>query len=107
MALYAERAALASDPTFLARTRTAAVRYAMYLAAGERNTGAWVLAYSVLTSPDAWARQFALAVSTEPSTLTEADDDPAVDDADGDTALQYSLENRVWPAFASGQAPAA
>jgi hypothetical protein len=83
------------------------MRYAMYLAAGDRNTGAWVLAYSVLTSPEAWARQFALAVSTEPATLSGASDDPALDDENGDTALQYALENRVWPAFAAGQAPAA
>lgn len=102
MALYADRAALANDPTFLARTRNAAMRYALYVSDGERATDAWALARSYLSSPEVWTRQFALAVSTEPETLSGAANDPAADTTDGDTALQYAVENRVWPAFSAG-----
>jgi hypothetical protein len=105
MALYADRAELATDPTFLARTRNAAMRYAMYVSDGDRKSDAWALARSFLSSPEAWTQQFALAVSTEPETLSGATNDPAADTAEGDTALQYAVENRVWPAFSAGLSP--
>jgi hypothetical protein len=99
MALYADRAVLANDPVFLGRTRNAAMRYSMYQAdAGDP------LAMSFLGSPDTWTRQFALAISTEPEALSGEANDPAADTADGDTALQYAMENRVWPAFSAGLA---
>jgi hypothetical protein len=36
--------------------------------------------------------------------LSGDQNDPAADTADGDTALQYAIENRVWPAFSAGLA---
>jgi hypothetical protein len=104
--LYADRAELVNNPVFLGRTRNAAMRYALYLSDGDdHETGVWTLATQVLTSPDTWTRQFALAVSTEPETLSGAPEDPAIDSAEGDTALQYAMENRVWPAFADSLEP--
>lgn len=105
MATYAERATLAADMTFRGRTRNAATKYAMYLSPNNDNTDDWHLARSVLNNPDFWAQQFALAVSSEPETLSGETNDPAVDTDDGDAALQYAVEMRVWPAYSVGLAP--
>lgn len=104
MATYAERAQLAVDVTFQGRVRNAAIKYALYLGPDPQPTGAWELARQVLSSPDHWTRQFALAVSTEPETLSGTDADPGADSDDGDAALTYSIEQRVWPAFSAGMA---
>lgn len=105
MATYAERAELANDLAFQFRTRNAATRFAMYTSAADDGTDAWYLARNVLNNPDHWARQFALAVSSEPETLSGDANDPAVDSDEGDTALQYAVEMRVWPAYSVGLAP--
>jgi hypothetical protein len=105
MATYAERGALAYDTTFHARVRNAAMKYALYLGPNNDETGTWALANSVISSPDHWTRQFALAVSSEPETLSGETNDPAADSDDGDTALQYAIETRVWAAFAAGLEP--
>jgi hypothetical protein len=102
MALYAERSVLASDPVFLGRVRNAAMRFALYQSeTNSSSSGALSLASAFLNAPDIWAHQFALAVSTEPETLSGDANDPAVDSDDGDTALQYAMETRVWPSFAA------
>jgi hypothetical protein len=107
MATYADRADLASDPVFLGRTRNAAMKYALYLGPTNDGTGTWALANSVLSSPDHWTRQFATAVSTEPETLSGDANDPATVTDEGDAALTYAIEQRVWPAFAAGLSPSA
>lgn len=107
MATYAERAALASDMTFQDRTKNGAVKYAMYLGPTEDGSDAWYLARSVLSNPEHWSRFFAQAVASEPDTLEGGDTDPAVDTDAGDAALQYAIEQRVWPAYAAGMAPPA
>lgn len=104
MALYADRAVLATDPVFLGRTRNAAMRFSLYTTQSDDATDEPLnLALSFLGSPDTWTRQFALAISTEPETLSGTANDPAVDSDEGDAALQYAMENRVWPAFSVGQ----
>ena len=105
MATYAERAELANDATFQNRTKNGSVQYAMYLGPNDDGTDAWYLARSVLSNPDHWSRFFAQAVASEPATLGGDTDDPAVDSDEGDTALQYAIEQRVWPAYAAGMAP--
>lgn len=105
MATYSERAALAVDPVFQGRTKNAATKYAMYQMPSDDESDAWYLARSVLNNPDHWARQFALAVSSEPETLGGEQNDPAVDSDEGDAALQYAVEMRVWPAYSVGMAP--
>lgn len=105
MATYAERATLANDMTFQGRTKNAATRYAMYITPDNDGSDAWYLARNVLNNPDHWARQFALAVSSEPETLAGGEADPAADTDPGDAALQYAVEQRVWPAYSVGMAP--
>lgn len=107
MATYAQRAELANDVTFNNRVRNAATRFAMYQVPADDGTDAWYLARNVLNNPDFWTRQFALAVSTEPETLSGDDNDPAIDSDEGDAALQYAVEQRVWPAYSVGLAPPA
>lgn len=105
MALYSDRSELSFDPTFVGRCRNAATKYAMYRVPNDDGSDAWHLARNVLNNPDHWARQFALAVSSEPETLGGGTDDPAVDSTDGDAAMQYAIEQRVWPAYSPGMAP--
>lgn len=107
MATYAERTALANDMTFQNRTKNAAIKYAMYLGPTDDGSDAWYLARSVLSNPEHWSRFFALAVSSEPETLSGGTNDPAVDSDEGDAALQYAVEQRVWPAYSAGMGPPA
>lgn len=105
MATYAQRAALANDATFQGRTENGAIKYALYLGPTDDDSDAWHLARSVLNNPEHWSRFFALAISSEPETLSGGTNDPAVNSDDGDTALQYAIEQRVWPAYAAGMSP--
>lgn len=102
MATYHERADLASDPVFVARTRTALVKYASYLTQqGSVAANDLRMAKSVLGAPDHWAQRFAIVLAAEADALSGLENDPAADTDAGDTALTYAVEVRVWKAFAA------
>lgn len=98
---FNERAQLAGNPTFQARVRQAAVKYAMYISANPATTDANVrLLKSVLADPDRFAALFAVASAQNDFAGDGSANDCSVDSAQGDSALSSVIEGSVWPAFA-------
>jgi hypothetical protein len=102
MATYHERADLAGDPTFIARVRQAAVKYALYISPQPATADADVrMAKSVLGAPDHWAATFAIAAAANDFILSGDAGDGSIDSDAGDTALSSVVEGQVWPAYAA------
>lgn len=101
MATYHERATLAGDPILIARTRQAAVKYALYISANPATPDASLrMAKSVLGDPDRWATVFAIGAATN-DFIGATEGDPSLDTEAGDAALSSVVEGTLWPAYAA------
>lgn len=87
---FAARAAIAEDPAFIRRVRTALTTAAVNVAAEPTNTdnhdARRLLSSQILANPNGWAAVVAVGVATNPNTGT-GNSDPATDDG----ALEYVI----------------
>lgn len=102
MATLAERAEISNDGIFINRVKVAMLEAAIAIVNEDPQTASHAeratLALQTINSPDEWARRMAVAVVTNPNTGSGSSD-PAVDDADGDSALQFVVAS-IWNAVA-------
>lgn len=100
MATLFERATDAEDPTLIARTRQALVKWVIYrFGSGNATDADKRLGKQVLANPEAFARIFAIGVAQNDFWKAGGNSDPSPNTTAGDTALGAVVEATLWPIY--------
>lgn len=100
MATFHERALDASDPTLIARTQQALVKWVIYrFGSGNATNADKRLGKQVLANPEAFARIFAIGVAQSDFWKGGEPSDPSPNTTAGDSALGSTIEGTLWPIY--------
>lgn len=100
MATYFERSTDATDPTLIARTQQALVKWVVYrFGSGDATDADKRLGKQVLANPEAFARVFAVGVASSNFWKDETPSDPSPNTTAGDAALSSTIEGTLWPIY--------